>query len=84
MTTLTSENVTISVAVLFGISPLVWILFYLLNNFRPVSKTEGAMSFLESPYCRDAYFVTVALYLAAAILMIIYSLDGGVPANSAQ
>ena len=97
MVTLTNKNVTITVSVLYGLIPLIWLLLYLIDGFRhqkfgrrqedispslePVNYY--AKPFLTSSYVKIAYLFTFALFLAASIIMIIYSIDNGVQVNRA-
>lgn len=95
MTTLTNKNVTITVSVLYGLIPLIWLLLYLVDGFRHGKfgrdKSEinsirepvnyNAKPFLTSHFVKLAYLFTFALFLAASILMIVYSIDGGVSVN---
>ena len=95
MATLTNKNVTITVSVLYGLIPLIWLLLYLVDGFRHGKfgrdKSEinpslegvnyNAEPFLTSHFVKIAYLFTFALFIAASVLMIIYSIDDGVSVN---
>lgn len=85
MTTLTKNNVIISVSVLFGLILLIWLVGFFVHRERqdPENPTPSE-PFLTYRSTKIIYWFTLAMALAGSILMIIYSIDGGVPSNSAQ
>ena len=93
MATLTNENVTIIVSVLFGLIPVVWLFFYLIDGTRH-SKfgripgesrgsqvSDMAKPFIKSDFAIGALILSFILFMSASILMIIYSVDDGTTAN---
>jgi len=93
MATLTNENVTIIVSVLFGLIPVVWLFFYLIDTTRhnkfgrvPGVSTgnmvdDMAKPFIKSDYSIGALILSFILFLSGSVLMIIYSIDDGTTAN---
>tara|TARA_R110000822_G_scaffold199732_1_gene337400 strand:- start:132 stop:389 length:258 start_codon:yes stop_codon:yes gene_type:complete len=85
MTTLTKNNVIISVSVLFGLILLIWLVGFFVHRERQDPKNSTPSEpFLTYRSTKIIYWFTLAMALAGSILMIIYSIDGGVPSNSAQ
>jgi len=89
MTTLTKNNVIISVSVLFGLILLIWLVGFFVHRERhnlgsSVKNSIPSEPFLTYRSTKIIYWFTLAMALAGSILMIIYSIDGGVPSNSAQ
>lgn len=89
MTTLTKNNVIISVSVLFGLILLIWLVGFFVHRERHNLGSSSNQSIPSEPFLtyrstKIIYWITLAMALAGSILMIIYSIDGGVPANSAQ
>ena len=90
MATLTSEDVIISVSVLLGLTPLIWIFFYLIDRWRnqkdkvvelKKSINKNNNEFLLSIYSKSAFFITLIMWFAACIIMIVFSIDYGTPIN---
>ena len=89
MTTLTKNNVIISVSVLFGLILLIWLVGFFVHRERHNLGSSSKSSTPSEPFLtyrstKIIYWITLAMALAGSILMIIYSIDNGVPANSAQ
>lgn len=89
MTTLTKNDVIISVSVLFSLILLFWGVSYLVYYQRHRNENESVKYNVSEPFLnyrstKIIYLFTFAMALAGSILMIVYSIDGGVPANSAQ
>ena len=85
MTTLTKNNVIISVSVLFGLILLIWLVGFFVHRERhKLKNSTPSEPFLTYRSTKIIYWFTLAMALAGSILMIIYSIDGGVPSNSAQ
>ena len=75
MATLTNKNVTITVSVLYGLIPLIWLLLYLVDGFRhgkfgrdksEISPSlEGVnyncQTFLNQSFCQNS----LSLYLCS-------------------
>jgi flagellar biosynthesis protein FlhB len=86
MATLTSSEVIISVSVLFSLTPLIWVFFYFIDRWRN-QKDKSFESkkiininndeFLISIYAKSAFFITIAMWIAACIIMIVFSMDNG-------
>lgn len=90
MPTLTSEDVVVSVSVLLGLTPLVWVFFYLIDRWRNqkdkvlelkkrINKNNN--EFLLSIYSKSAFFITLLMWISACIVMIVFSIDQGTTVN---
>lgn len=83
MTTLTQSDTIITVCVLFGLCPLFWGLFFAIYSGKKsprVDRGENSI-FLSSVYAKVAYILSLICFLAASILLIVFSIDDGNTAN---
>jgi len=83
MVTLTESDVIISVSAIFGIILLTWLVSYFIYSERHKNSIPSE-KYLQYRSTKIVYIFTLLGALAACILMIIYSIGEGVPANSAQ
>ena len=79
MATLTNGNVTIIVSVLFGLIPVVWLFFYLIDGTRHgkfgripgesrgSQVSDMAKPFIKSDYSIAALIISFILFMSASI-----------------
>jgi len=93
MATLTSSSVIISVSVLLGLIPFIWLLFYLIDRWRNEKNkvmdlkkniNKNNNEFILTVFCKSSYFITLLMWFSACIIMIVFSLDQGTTINRAN